>query len=88
MNLIYSSLFLLAATGSGVDAAREFADISDIDRVAIWDKFQAAFGVSRVNAAFSSPESLLSAIVTEDEASTHVGCSVSYEYGSELGTVK
>jgi hypothetical protein len=86
MRFIQSTL-LFAAAAAVADAAKEFVDISELDQVAIWNKFQSAFGASRVQSSFSSPGSLVSAIAAEDESATQVGCSVSYAYGADLGNV-
>lgn len=82
MKLIHITSSLIAV--SVATATREFTDIAEIDQAVIWNKFQAAFGEERVKSAYSSSASLVSAIVSEDEAATHIGCSVSYEYGAEL----
>ena len=66
--------------------AFDFTDPADIDGGEVWEKLESAFGARRLTSTFDSPGSLVSAILTEQqETAGHVGCSINYDFGVELG---
>ena len=70
----------------GIGAANSNAlPIYNADATQVWDHFQLCFGKQKVLSSFSNSDSLANALIEEPTSSTHVGCSLSYEYGTELG---
>ena len=78
-------MFIFLVIALAVATRASFIDPTTVDGFNIWKKFQAAFGTEKLNLAFSSPASLVSAILNEDSEASRVGCSVTYDFGTSIG---
>ena len=81
-------MFLSACLILGIaslSAIREFANPTGIDADILWSKLEAAIGAQKLRLTFASPQSLKSAVLAENQEATHIGCSVNYGFGTDLG---